>query len=130
MASTFDRRAFTRIFCDARAAACQEARCWQIQLQDISLRGLLAETPAGFDPDPRRSFSLSIILGEEEICMSASLRHHSASQIGFECDFIDPESAQVLRQLVSVNLGDDRLLDRELDALGALQAARQARPDA
>lgn len=115
-----DRRVFTRIFCDAVATACQETRCWQLQLLDISLRGLLAQTPPGFDPDPERTFALSIILGEEEICMSAHLRHHSAERIGFECDYIDLESAQVLRRLVELNLGDDGLLHRELAALGEL----------
>lgn len=120
MASTPNRRAFTRILCDAKATACQNTRCWQLQLLDISLRGLLAETPVNFDPDLQQTFALSIILGEEEICMSAHLRHQNAERIGFECDYIDLESAQVLRRLMEVNLGDNELLHRELSALGEL----------
>lgn len=118
MSTQTDRRAFTRILCDARATACQDARCWQLQLLDISLKGLLAEVPVNFDPELPRSFALSIILGEEEICMSAHLRHQSPQRIGFECDYIDLESAQVLRRLVEVNLGDEALIHRELAALG------------
>lgn len=117
MSQSPNRRAFTRIFCDAEATACQGVRCWQLQLVDISLKGLLASAPEDFDPDPEQSFALCIILGEEEICMSAHLRHQSDQRIGFECDNIDLESAQVLRRLVELNLGDETLLHRELAAL-------------
>lgn len=118
MPNSLNRRNFTRILCDAKATACQDERCWQVQLLDISLRGLLAETPVNFDADRDQSFALSIILGDEEICMSAHLRHENPRRIGFECDYIDLESAQVLRRLVEINLGDESLIHRELGALG------------
>ncbi|VAX04921.1 hypothetical protein MNBD_GAMMA20-584, partial [hydrothermal vent metagenome] len=43
--------------------------------------------------------------------------HSENDHIGFRCEHIDLESISHLRRLVELNLGDAKLLDRELSAL-------------
>jgi hypothetical protein len=54
---------------------------------------------------------------EATIVMAVSVAHQGAGRIGLDCTHIDIESAQHLRRLVELNLGDDALLHRELAAL-------------
>jgi len=50
--------------------------------------------------------------------MEVRLAHSRDGLLGFECRAIDLDSLSHLRRLVELNLGDARLLDRELAALG------------
>ncbi|MNJ68362.1 hypothetical protein D3C77_646020 [compost metagenome] len=54
--------------------------------------------------------------------MDVQLVRSHTQQLGFSCLNIDVESASHLRRLVEFNLGDERLLERELAALSGRQA--------
>jgi hypothetical protein len=45
--------------------------------------------------------------------MAVELRHVEPHRLGFQCRYIDLESASHLKRLVELNLGDPTLLERE-----------------
>ena len=114
-----DRRHFSRIQFDAPVQLSQNDHAWQAKLLDLSLRGMLIETPQGPPIDPTRDLCARIILSEETtIAMQLRWCHGEEGHMGFECRNIDIDSISALRRLVELNLGDPELLERELAALG------------
>lgn len=115
-----ERRRFQRINFDARVRLFQDDQCWETQLLDISLRGILAERPRDFgNARADRPFRSEIELNQDDpgIQMSLTLVHQGEKQLGFRCDDIDLDSVTCLRRLIELNLGDPQLLERELTAL-------------
>ncbi|WP_027897236.1 PilZ domain-containing protein [Zestomonas thermotolerans] len=114
-----ERRRFQRVAFDADTQLCQAGRCWPVVLHDLSLKGLLVEWPAGWAGDADAPFAVRIALSAEVVVqMEVRLAHSRDGLLGFECRAIDLDSLSHLRRLVELNLGDARLLDRELAALG------------
>ncbi|TVP57132.1 MAG: PilZ domain-containing protein [Halomonadaceae bacterium] len=114
-----NRRHFSRIVFDAPCQLQQGDRQWQCDVLDISLNGLLVQMPEEFDGEPASPFEATVMLNSQgpRITMALELRHQEGNQLGFHCSFTDLDSVSHLRRLVELNLGDEQLLQRELNAL-------------
>ena len=118
---TDNKRRFSRIPYDCNAVIMADGKPWLTQLIDISLNGALVERPEGFNVTIGEKCSLELTLNNSSVIikMDVAIVAHSAQNcIGFTCKFIDVDSISHLRRLVELNLGDEELLHRELDALG------------
>lgn len=112
------RRRFTRIFFDAETVLSQGEQEWSVQLIDISLQGILIRQLPGQNIDPDQPAEACIHLGGDiQIRMELRLANRDDDLLGFHCENIDLDSLTHLRRLVELNLGDTRLLERELSAL-------------
>src|SRR5690606_32868674 len=110
---------FHRIAFDAPTVIAQGERQWSAALHDISLKGLLIDTPCDWNGDPNQPFEALIELGgEARVKMEIVLTRAQPHSLGFVCRHIDLESISHLRRLVELNLGDEQLLERDLAALG------------
>ncbi|KJS31276.1 MAG: pilus assembly protein [Pseudomonas sp. BRH_c35] len=117
--SPSDRRRFQRIEFDAATELVQGDRRWPVELHDLSLKGLLARRPEGWDADAEQPFEARVRLADDaEVRMEVAMTHEESDLIGFVCQHIDLDSIAHLRRLVELNLGDEALLERELAALG------------
>ncbi len=115
-----DRRRFKRIDFDAKTRLSQGSRMWQVQLLDLSLKGLLVERPSPWECDPGQPFAVDIQLSPDAIVrMDVNLTHVDVNKqhLGFVCLHISLESISHLRRLIELNLADPMELERELAAL-------------
>lgn len=113
-----ERRRFTRVAFDTAATLVQGDRVHHTNLVDISLNGLLVETPEAYEIRADQPCDVSIILGDStEIQMKVKLVHSSSSVLGFKSDSIDMESIAHLRRLIELNLNDPTASDRVLSEL-------------
>lgn len=114
-----EKRRFSRIPFDANVLISQDGKEWRSKLLDISLKGVLIETPRNWDAVNGEHFHLEVIFADSGSLISGdiSVAHIGQSHIGFEITQIDIESVGHLRRLVELNLGDPELLDRELATL-------------
>ena len=117
--ATQEKRIFTRIIHDAPVTISRAATRCQTALLDISLKGALVERPADWQGEVGDDWMLNIELGEStlRIMMEARVAHIENGHIGFQCHHIDLDSISNLRRLVTLNLADELLLERELSAL-------------
>ncbi|WXL25127.1 PilZ domain-containing protein [Ectopseudomonas mendocina] len=114
-----ERRRFQRIEFDAPTTLKQGEHTWDVELHDISLKGLLVKRPEHWNADPNASFSVQIDLSENtHVVLDVVLTRSQDELLGFVCRHIDLDSISHLRRLLELNLGDDSLLERELAALG------------
>ena len=115
-----DRRRFKRIDFDAKTKLSQGSKTWQVQLLDLSLKGLLIERPTPWDCDPGQPFAVDIQLSPDAMVkMDVNLTHVDANKnhLGFVCLHIGLESISHLRRLIELNLADPQELEREMAAL-------------
>lgn len=119
VSNTIERRHFTRIPMDNTVTLACGANQWESQLLDISLKGALLTRPNDIVECPECSCRLMFLLNETDvtIMMVGKIVHHHDGQIGFRCDSIDLDSITHLKRMVELNLGDDKLLERELGEL-------------
>lgn len=115
-----DKRQFTRIIFDSPVYLSNGKTTWQSELVDISLNGVLIDTPAGWDAAVGDQFKLTLDLNDSdiEIRMEVEVAHMENQHIGFHCKHIDLDSITHLRRLVELNVGNTEILNRELSALG------------
>ena len=114
-----NRRRFQRIAFDAATELVQGAQRWDVELHDLSLKGLLIKRPEGWHGDAERPFLATISLAADiSVQMEILLMRDDHELLGFVCQYIDLDSISHLRRLVELNLGDGSLLERELAALG------------
>lgn len=83
---------------------------------DLSLKGALIKRPDDWTAKVGDSGLLQVELnnGETVIEMDVSVAHCEGFKVGLHCDHIDIDSITHLRRLVELNLGDEKLLEREL----------------
>ena len=113
-----DRRQFSRIEFDASAFLIQEGRQIGASLVDISLNGVLVETPSTYQLRTDMPCTINIVLSEDVvISMQASLVHSSSKLLGFHCSSIDMDSIIHLRRLIEINLEDAGASERVLSEL-------------
>lgn len=114
-----DKRLFTRIQFDADAHLQTPNQEWDTHVIDISLHGALVATPEHCDISPGTPVTLVLTLSDKltRICMEGHARYAHDGRLGVECDQLEVESASHLRRLVELNMGDQKLLEREFDAL-------------
>lgn len=113
-----ERRAHIRIEFDAPVSISSESSSYQSSVHDISLKGLLIHTPSDWALPMHASCTVALgLMVQEPIIMQTIVRRIDQQFIGLECEAIDVESISRLRRLVELNLGDESLLERELEAL-------------
>ncbi|SDH90230.1 PilZ domain-containing protein [Pseudomonas flavescens] len=118
MSDTHERRRFQRIAFDAPAEIVQGERIWQVELHDISFKGVLVRRPWNWEGGSGEDYLLRVNLADKlQVVMQVELVHREERVLGFLCHHIDLDSMSHLRRLVELNLGDDQLLERELAAL-------------
>ncbi|WNV05713.1 PilZ domain-containing protein [Candidatus Methylospira mobilis] len=87
-------------------------------LLDISLKGALVNIIQSIANTSHRgkicSMDLQLDEGEEHIVMEGKVVHQEGQCIGIECQHIDLDGMTNLRRLVALNMGDEKLLEREL----------------
>ncbi len=116
-----EQRRFNRISFDAEAQLIKGEEKWPCHLIDLSLKGALIAHPENLETQTGNKFLLRLVLDSEReivIEMQVSVSHIENNHIGFCCEHIDLGSVTHLRRLVELNLGDAKLLDRNLSALG------------
>lgn len=114
-----DRRHFNRIIFSSQAQLSHEGRTWNTELLDLCLKGALITCPQNFTLDTKNYFVLSFTLGAlpNRISMRGKIRHGDDKLLGFQTESLDIDSATELRRLIELNIGDDALLNRDLEAL-------------
>lgn len=113
-----ERRKFTRIDFDATARLQQGEVSLPVHIIDISVNGVLLETPEEYSINAEASASICITLSDEaEIVMHVNLAHSSNKVLGFKCASIDMESATLLRRLIELNMDDENATERVLEEL-------------
>ena len=118
--SSKDRRHFQRVLFDAPVSLQLNNTSHDTRLVDISLKGALVKEPDDWQVSIGSRVNLTISLdgAKTVIQMQALVAHTEAGQVGFICAAIDMDSMTHLRRLVELNVGDNSLLERELQALG------------
>jgi len=114
-----DRRRFTRFAFDAEAELLVEGQAQPVQLVDISLHGFLINQPQGFSGSEAATYLLKVHLSGNEVVLDlpAKLVRREPPYLGFVCGDLELDTITHLRRLVELNLGDQALLDRELEHL-------------
>jgi len=114
-----EQRQFHRIFYNSTVTLSFETEQWSCQLIDISLHGCLLRFDSAWQQkDLENLYTLTLKLSENtEITMCLSASHIIDNEVGFKCEHIDLDSISALRRLVELNLGDSKLLERDLLAL-------------
>ncbi len=116
-----EKRRFSRIPFDADAHIYTPSGDLHLHspVVDISLNGLLIIKPENWQAKKGSPFNIDISLDASDItikmqCLTAHIDEH---HIGFSCQQLDLDSMIHLRRLISLNLGNDTMLERELSAL-------------
>ncbi len=113
-----EKRHFQRIQMDGQATLICGDRRWESHLLDVSLKGALIAAPAGWSAGKPEGCQLELALGEAVIIvMEGSVVHNEEGHLGFRCDNIELDSIVHLKRLVELNLGSEKLLERELAEL-------------
>ena len=116
-----ERRQYSRIAFRSPAQLVWSAGTLDVVIIDISLKGALIRLPADAAlPDGAIcQLHLELAATSDQISMEARVTHVEKGNAGLLCQVIDLDSVTHLRRLVELNLGDPRLLERELSALVA-----------
>ena len=113
-----DRRQYSRIPFEAAVTIMQGDSSLSAQLVDISINGVLIETPESYHFRTDTPCRIHIELCNDiVITMQVALVHSSSSMLGFHCTSIDMESMAHLRKIIESNLGDPLAPGRVLDEL-------------
>ena len=114
-----ERRRFTRINFDAATEVKHGDDSWKATLVDISFNGMLLTTETAIDLETGASVDLTVHLLGDDVTINtpAVLAHKDNDQYGFSIENLDLDSLTQIRRLVELNLGDEALLERELDHL-------------
>ena len=114
-----ERRRFKRIKFDAQTEIVDDEHIWPVHLLDLSFKGSLVEVDEPVPIEPGTQVTLKIHLAANDILMElpSTLMHQEGKQLGFHTNNISIESISHLRRLVELNLGDETLLERELEHL-------------
>lgn len=115
--STQERRRFTRIQFDAETRISVANQSIDVQLMDISFKGLLLSSDTDLPCSVGDTCTIQVTLGENLLEFPAVLTHKKDSHYGFRTDQLDIDTATHLRRLVELNLGDETLFERELEQL-------------
>ena len=114
-----ERRRFSRIVFNRPALLDLKVSRCECEVHDISLKGALVEVPPGYVAKQGTTCSLVVRLddGDARVRLDGEVAHVRGTLVGVSCDELELESAEHLRRIVEVNLGDEALLHREFAAL-------------
>lgn len=111
-------RQYHRILYKAPAVLSCEEQAWPCEITDLSLKGCLLHFEFPWEENPEKIYTLTLYLtGQSTIKMALTATHVVGNNVGFKCEHIDIDSISELRRLVELNLGDSKLLERDLQAL-------------
>ena len=125
MSSFTEKRRFTRIPFEAetRITDPPTGATSSVQLLDISLKGALTTLPPAMQLKIGGSYVLELLLAASDteitLKMEAHLIHTGEEYIGFQYQHMDLDTATHLHRLIELNLGDEKLMERELAELAA-----------
>jgi len=118
MNGTVQRRRFSRIRFRGSATFQAGDEQWPCEVLDLSLRGALVavKLPKSVGIDTPCLLELRL---DDETCvrMEGHIAHRYRGQVGIVCEETDLDSVAHLRRLLSLNLGDASLLDREFQVM-------------
>lgn len=114
-----ERRKFARIVLGWPAQLTCGDKHWEVELEDLSLKGVLLSRPEGYTAGTHHPLLLHIHIPQSQIDIEMELAeaHISDDLLGMSCTKIDIDSISQLRRLIELNIGNDELLNRELDHL-------------
>lgn len=121
---TPERRRFSRILFNSEAHLTLPSGDLDVAVIDLSLKGAMVrpETPAYIQMGTPGTLKLRLDELGAVIRMDVTIVHHKGEEYGLACREIDLDSMTHLRRLVELNLGDENLLNREIQALTDLPA--------
>ena len=118
---TENRRQFSRIRFQTEARLILPSGESGVEVLDLSLKGALVRSQRSLAGHIGSKGTLIVRLDEMGtiIHMEVTITHQAEHNFGLACREIDLDSITHLRRLVELNLGDERLLERELSHLTA-----------
>lgn len=116
-----ERRHFVRVMFAAQAQLACGGAVLDVRVLDVSLKGALVTLPAGTSVhrDALCTLTLPLTSGSGHIEMETQVAHVEGNQLGLLCLHSDLDSVTHLRRLIEFQLGDPRLLERDLGELVA-----------
>ena len=115
-----DRRKYTRVEFHAKALVRQEKLSYEAGIVDVSLNGILLDTPDTYQIRADLPADILIALGGDAIIEMRSQLVHSSNRIqGFRIESIDMDSICHLRRLIELNMNDPAAPERVLEELVA-----------
>jgi hypothetical protein len=116
---TPERRRFSRILFNSTAQLVLPSGELDVEVIDLSLKGAMVcpATPAYVQMGTNGTLKLRLDDLAANIRMEVTIVHHRGEQYGLACREIDLDSITHLRRLIELNLGDEALLNREIQAL-------------
>lgn len=117
--SETERRRFTRIHFDASTEIKKDEQSWDVSLVDISFNGVMvkSEGPLPFAIGDHVEVIVHLLGNDVVIKTPATLTHLREHEFGFSIENLDLDSLTQIRRLIELNLGDESLLERELEHL-------------
>jgi len=114
-----ERRHYSRIAFHSPGHLILADRNVEVVVADLSLKGALVRLPTHTSLQSGTPCTLRVRLDAagDHIRMEMNVTHVHGSYAGLVCQSIDLDSVTHLRRLVELNLGDEKLLERELSAL-------------
>ena len=116
-----EKRHFTRIPFNATASvtSTNSGQKYMAELLDISLKGVLIRKPDDWQGNDGDEFLVDLQLAgsEVELKLNVIVVHIEGSHVGFKTEQMDLDTATHLHRLLELNLGDEKLLERELSEL-------------
>ncbi|WP_199453267.1 PilZ domain-containing protein [Vibrio owensii] len=117
-----ERRRFSRIIYQVSALLEQGDLALQATIQDLSLHGLLlkAENASSLEPSRKVDVSFSFTQSEQVMQLTANIISIIDNKIRLKINNIDIDSISQLKRFIELNVGNNELLNRELEHLSDL----------
>ncbi|WP_024539296.1 PilZ domain-containing protein [Comamonas badia] len=115
-----ERRHFVRVQFDSPGQLRWPGQAVAVRVLDLSLKGALLQATDTAALQTGQRCELTVPLAPREyIAMTVQVAHLQGQQIGVSCLSVDIDSVTHLRRLIELQLGDPRLLERDLAELSA-----------
>ena len=114
-----ERRHFVRVTFKAPGQLTTSEASHTIEVEDLSLKGVLARLPASvaLAVGTPCQLILPLLRTDQHIVMALQVAHVDGLHVGFRCISIDLDSVTHLRRLIELQLGNASLLERDLTEL-------------
>jgi len=116
-----EHRKFTRIGFDSTVTLGNDDTLWEAHVVDISLNGLLVDTPEGWSAELGDEFDVDLLLtksGDRFVVMRCRVAWQQGDKVGLERTEIGLEAMTHLRRIIELNTGDAQRVEREFSQLG------------
>lgn len=117
-----ERRKFSRVVLEWPVEVIYQEKSWPALLVDLSFRGALLNCEhLGLDPDTRVNLHIHIPQSQLDLDLEAHVVRACGPIYALRFDAVDIDSMSELRRVIELNLGDDSLLQREMEQLLAVR---------